>query len=119
VKFVDSIPERSTDALGLIKLQKNFRWSSKGHEVKYSGSIQIVRSIGGTRLSYEETRDVAMHELGHLLGLADAPRPGVIMGPLERGKPLSRPTQGEIDDVRALRNLLRNKISSTLRTWVA
>jgi hypothetical protein len=51
-----------------------------------------------------------MHELGHLLGLGDVESTGVLMGPLERGKPLTKPTKNEVEDVKALRHAIREKI---------
>jgi predicted Zn-dependent protease len=110
VRFVDSIPERGEDALGLIKLEKSYRWSKSTHSFKCKGTISIVRSATGGRLSFSETRDVAMHEMGHLLGLADVETTGVLMGPLERGKPLTKPTRNEIEDVKSLRQTIREKI---------
>jgi hypothetical protein len=110
VRFVDAIPERGSDTLGLIKLEKSYRWSRRARSVTTKGTISIVRSAGGDRLDIHEIRDVAMHELGHLLGLADASEVGVLMGPLERGKPLSRPTTVEVDDVKSLRRTLRLRI---------
>jgi predicted Zn-dependent protease len=110
VKFVDSIPERGADALGLIQIEKSYRWSKSMHSVKCKGSISIVRSAVGGRLTFGEMRDVVMHEIGHLLGLGDIEKTGVLMGPLERGKPLSRPTTAEVEDVKSLRQTLRSKI---------
>jgi hypothetical protein len=110
VKFVDSIPERGQDALGLIQIEKSYRWSKSTHNFKCKGSISIVRSAVGGRLTFSETRDVVMHEIGHLLGLGDVEKTGVLMGPLERGKPLSKPTAAEVEDVKSLRETLRSKI---------
>lgn len=110
VQFVASIPERGEDALGLIKLEKSYRWSRSSHSFKCKGTISIVRSASGGRLSFSETRDVAMHEMGHLLGLADVETTGVLMGPLERGKPLTKPTKAEVEDVKSLRETIRRKI---------
>ena len=110
IKFVDAIDERGADTLGLIKLQKSFRWSNSMREIKYKGTISIVRSAPGGRMSQAEVRDVTMHELGHLLGLADNPQVGVLMGPMERGKPLSKPTPQETDDVKSIRRILRQKL---------
>lgn len=114
VKFVDSIEERGSDALGLIKIQKSFRWTSTRREVSYRGTISIVRSAPGGKLTQAEVRDVAMHEIGHLLGLADAPTIGLLMGPLERGNPVNRPTAQETEDVKAIRRILRQKHSEAI-----
>ncbi|MCH7903917.1 MAG: matrixin family metalloprotease [Armatimonadetes bacterium] len=110
IRFVDSIPDAGAHGLGLIKVTKNYRWSSQKHEVKYSGSIQVVRAAPGGRLSPAETLDVVMHELGHLLGLADVARIGDLMGPLVRGKPVLRPTEPEVNAVKDLRKTIRRRI---------
>jgi len=107
---VAEIEVGGTDPLGLIRLKKNFRWNDVRHEVTYKGTIQIVSTPPGGDLSSAETIDVVMHELGHLLGLADVSRAGLLMGPLDRGKPLERPTVREVDAVRELRALLRRRI---------
>ena len=110
LSFVDEIDVAGPDPLGLIRLKKSYRWNSLRHEVAFDGTIQIVRSAPGGKLSNAETVDVVMHELGHLLGLADMSRAGCLMGPMNRGKPLERPTVREVDDVRELRALLRQRI---------
>ena len=110
VRFVDTIPERGADALGLIKLEKNYRWSKSFHSYNCRGTIYVVRASQGSKLSFAEIRDVVMHEVGHLLGLADAPNPGVLMGPLERGKPLERPTRAETEDIKELRRTIRERL---------
>lgn len=110
LSFVGEIQVTGTDALGLIRLKKNYRWNETRHEVTYSGTIQIVSTPPGGNLSNAETVDVVMHELGHLLGLADDSRAGSLMGPLDRGKPLKRPTVREVAAVRELRALLRRRI---------
>ncbi len=114
VKFVDSIPERGEDALGLIQLEKSYRWSKTMHSVKCKGTISVVRTAVGGKLSMSETRDVVMHEVGHLLGLGDVESTGYLMGPLERGKPLAKPTLTEIEDVKALRRMVRERIKAAV-----
>ena len=110
VRFVDSIPDRGTDALGVIKLEKRFKWSQSRHEVTYKGTISVVKTSNGDRLDMAETRDVVMHEIGHLLGLGDTPELGLLMGPMERGHPVNRPTAGEVEDIKTLRRALRERI---------
>ena len=110
IRFVDSIPDRGTDALGVIKLEKRFKWSQIRHEVTYKGTISVVSTSMGERLDMAETRDVVMHEIGHLLGLGDTPELGLLMGPMERGNPINRPTAGEVEDIKTLRRALRERI---------
>ena len=64
LSFVDEIDVTGPDPLGLIRLRKSYRWNSTRHEVAYAGTIQIVRSAPGGKLSTAETVDVLMHELG-------------------------------------------------------
>ena len=110
LSFVGEIEVGGSDPLGLIRLRKSYRWNDTRHEVSYKGTIQIVSTPPGGNLSNAETIDVVMHEIGHLLGLADASRAGLLMGPLDRGKPLARPTDREVEAVRELRALLRRRI---------
>jgi len=110
LRFVDAIDKQGPDALGLIQLRKNYRWNSLKREISYEGSIQVVRTAPGGALNKSEVLDVVLHEFGHLLGLGDVSKTGVLMGPLERGKPLLKPTVGEVEDIRALRSLLRERI---------
>ncbi|HXH60468.1 MAG TPA: matrixin family metalloprotease [Fimbriimonadaceae bacterium] len=109
--FVDKIDDREAESLGIIKLKKNYSWNHSTHQVKYRGTIRIVRSAPGGSLNRSEVRSVAMHEIGHLLGLDDSSHVGALMGPMERGFPASRPSDGEIADVKALRQILRTQIS--------
>ncbi|MCH8979348.1 MAG: matrixin family metalloprotease [Armatimonadetes bacterium] len=110
LSFVDEIDVAGPDPLGLIRLRKRYRWNDVRHEVSFDGTIQIVRQASGGRMTDAETVDVVMHELGHLLGLADVSRAGYLMGPMNRGEPIERPTDREVEDVRELRALLRQRI---------
>ena len=110
LSFVDSIKSQGADTLGLISLRKNYRWNSVIHEVSYKGTIQVVRSAQGGMLTQAETIDVVMHEFGHLLGLGDTSKVGVLMGPMLRGYPLYRPTSAEVEDVESLRAILKSRI---------
>lgn len=109
LRFVNYLPE-GDESLGKIHLTRNYKWNSKKHSVTYSGHILIVRSSGGVRLDRDETRDVIMHEFGHMLGLADSEEAGTLMGELIRGKPAPKPSKSEVLDVVNLRRLTRTKI---------
>ncbi len=115
VKFVSTLAD-SADSLGKINLTRNYRWNSKRHEVTYSGQISIVLTLEGRPLTKEQTRDVVMHEIGHMLGLADSEVPGTLMGELIREKPAAGPNTNEIADVVALRILTRTKIREMQRS---
>lgn len=109
VQFVDSLPE-GAESLGKINFGRSYRWNSKKRSVSYSGVIKIVRTVDGTPLKLDEVRDVMMHEIGHLLGLADTENTGTLMGGMLRSSPAQAPSQSEAADVVALRRLTRAKI---------
>lgn len=120
VRWVPSVPETdgshrcalATDhSLGLIRLQKRYRWNRSMRELTISGTIFVAEDPASGPLSREEQRDVVLHELGHLLGLDDRPEVGPLMGPLERGRPSGQAAPDEVESVLTLRRMLRDRIS--------
>lgn len=57
----------------------------------------------GVPMTMPQVRHAALHELGHVLGLADSKRVGDAMGPLDLSRPVARPDQSEVDELRCLR----------------
>ncbi len=115
IRFVGSIPKRGPDTLGLIDLERQYKWNSYKHFVHTNGSINIVTAHAGSSLLPSETQHVAMHELGHLLGLTDVVETGFLMGPMERGNPLPKPTAIEIQAVIQIRQAVRERIETIQR----
>jgi len=120
VRWVPTIPETagshrcalaSDHSLGLIRLQKRYRWNRTARELTITGTIFVAEDPESGPLSREEQRDVVLHELGHLLGLDDRPDVGPLMGPLERGRPSGQAARDEVESVRTLRRMLRDRIS--------
>lgn len=114
VKFVHELPERS-DSLGKISLTRNYRWNSKKCEVTFSGEVYIVNRLEGEWLTQEQVRDVAMHEIGHMLGLGDSEVAGTLMGELIRERPAPGPNEHEVADVVALRRFARQRLTEMRR----
>ncbi|MBX3096390.1 MAG: hypothetical protein KF812_05965 [Fimbriimonadaceae bacterium] len=98
-------------SLGLIKLQKRYRWNRAVREVTISGGIYVSLRPRGGALSRAEQLDVILHELGHLLGLDDRNQVGPLMGPLERGNPSGHPAADEVRSIVTFRRLVRDRIS--------
>lgn len=119
VRYVTEMPksgsarcsEGTDHSLGLIHLQKRYRWNRSVHELTVSGTIYVSLRPRGGALSRGEQVDVIMHELGHLLGLDDRDEVGPLMGPLERGNPSGRPAKDEIESVISLRRMVRDRLS--------
>lgn len=107
IVLTDSIPQSSEDALGLIDLKKEYRWNNVRHEVSNSGTIYIMRIWDGKPLTEDEMTEVATHELGHLLGLADAEFVGHLMGPMMHGQSVLAPKPHEVRAVQILRSNAR------------
>lgn len=110
VEFVPAIPDQGANALGLIRLERQYQWSARRHTAQCHGTISIAVAYRGRSLSEEELTQVVMHELGHLIGLDDAPSGDLLMAPMRMGITLGEPTNGEVADVRQLRAALRARI---------
>ena len=57
----------------------------------------------GKQLTAIQMRHTAGHELGHMFGLDDVNTVGMLMGPLDLRRPVSRPNDTEIETVQAIR----------------
>lgn len=74
-----------------------------------SGDVQVrFKDLDGEDMPLRAMRHIAMHEMGHLLGLDDTDHLGDVMGPLDVSHPASNPTSGEVSAVRALRGEAEN-----------
>jgi hypothetical protein len=110
VRFVDALPERDVNALGFIDLRQEMRWNSRSHRWSVRGTIYILRSWEGRELTCEDWVHIALHEIGHLLGLEDLPNPEYLMGPMRIGRPMPAPTRYEVDAVLSLRASLSRRM---------
>ncbi len=114
IKFVDKVPESGADALGLIKLKKQYRWNKSRYETEISGTIYIQTHYEHNPLNATQYTEVIAHELGHLLGLDDIPNTGQLMGPMIVNKPITNPNQRETYAVQFVRNQAKKQWNSVL-----
>lgn len=71
---------------------------------QFSATIQIrTTQPNGRRMTDSQLFHVACHELGHILGLADAAKLGRVMGPLDLRSPVKGPSHEEIAQLIDLR----------------
>lgn len=103
VLFVDKVPRNSPDALGLIDLRKEYRWTKRKYEISISGTIYVQTAYEKRALSVRESAEVIAHEFGHLLGLDDLASPGQLMGPFVFDRPVDGPQPHESYAVQVLR----------------
>jgi hypothetical protein len=111
VRFVDEIPAGG-DVQGQIKVQRTLRWGSHGAGYRLKGWIMVRQNVDGRPLTQPEIAAVVEHELGHLLGLDDDDRVGMLMGPFAAGEPVDGPTIEEVVKVAAFRTAVRRSLSA-------
>ena len=71
---------------------------------QFSATIQVrTTQPNGRQMTMAQLFHVACHELGHILGLADAGKLGQIMGPLDLRSPVNGPSKDEIEQLMNLR----------------
>jgi hypothetical protein len=63
-----------------------------------------TRQPNGKKMTFEQLRHVAAHELGHVLGLADSPCDTDIMGPLHLEVPVTKISDDERNSIRKVRD---------------
>jgi hypothetical protein len=110
IKFVKSINNQGGDLQGMIEAEHEFKWNGSQHTSKLTGTMFVVYRTEGRNLSHDEVTEVVAHELGHLLGLTDAPTTTGLMGPFVAGQPRLAPSGSELDAVQQFRQQVRDEI---------
>jgi len=111
IKFVKTIDNEGGDLQGMIEAEHEFRWTGNTHTNILNSTMYIVVKTEGRYLSENEVAEVTAHELGHLLGLTDAPTPKGLMGPFVAGEPRLAPSSTELDAVNEFRQMVRDEIA--------
>jgi len=114
IQFVDKVPTKSYDTLGLIEMRKEYSWNRSRYEVKVSGTIYIQTNYEGKNLNAAQYTEVIAHELGHLLGLNDLANTGQLMGPMVFEKPISGPLAHESNAVQIVRYQAKRQWNSVI-----
>lgn len=71
----------------------------------FKATVQVRTHLpGGKRFTLAQQRHTMMHELGHVLGLADVSDSKTLMGPLDLRKPVSKACDHEVQELRDLQN---------------
>ncbi|MCW5937278.1 MAG: matrixin family metalloprotease [Fimbriimonadaceae bacterium] len=80
-------------------------WGAGHFTSRISASLQIaLNDQSGKPIKGSALAHAAMHELGHVLGLADSPKIGAVMGPMVPGRTPSQPEPIEAEAVASLRD---------------
>jgi hypothetical protein len=71
-------------------------------QTEAEAEIRIENPDGGP-MTFEQMRHECAHELGHVLGLVDSPRPGEIMSMLDLARPVSHAAHFEVHAIQQVR----------------
>ena len=88
---------------------------------KITAKVFVCRQNEGQALSSSEVGEVLTHELGHMIGLDDAPD-GVpageyIMSSFDPDHPVLRPSAEEVQAIEELRSRIKTQLSLMEETW--
>lgn len=110
IKFVKNLPSDGGDLQGMIEAEHDFKWNGSTHSWKLVSTMYVVGQTEDRSLTPDEISEVVAHELGHLLGLTDAPGPNGLMGPFVPGSPRLAPSASELEAIRELRQMVEAEI---------
>ncbi len=104
VSYAPSVRFGGREAAGCVTWRRSvLNLNDEESEYEMQAEIQLrYLQPNGRTMRHEVLRHAAAHELGHVLGLADSPRDGDIMGRVRLNRPAARPT---IEEVAALREV--------------
>lgn len=104
IKFDKNVKLDGGIVSGYINWSRSIEESKDGIRPIFSADVFLrTTDPRGTKLSAKAMRHTCGHELGHMFGLDDASKVGVLMGPLDVNNPVSTPTADEIETVLAIR----------------
>lgn len=102
ISFVPSVRQSGCEVAGYAVWRRQLlNWRADEFSYQVSADIQVRTVLpGGSPMSEAAMRHTCLHELGHVLGLNDSPRPGEAMSVLSPSRPVSRPSQAEADSLK-------------------
>lgn len=104
IKFDKDVTLNGGIVSGYINWSRSIEETKEGFRPVFSADVFLrTTDPRGTKLSAKAMKHTCGHELGHMFGLDDASRVGILMGPLDVNNPVSAPSADEIETVMAIR----------------
>jgi hypothetical protein len=79
-------------------------WPTGATETKLHATVEMrMLDFGGKPMNLDCLTQLTAHELGHVMGLKDSNKVGEIMGPMDLRKPVSKPSDSEVEGLLSVR----------------
>lgn len=99
---------------GYVNWTRNISRTAEGVKPIFDADIHLrTTDPKGRLMKANAMRHTCGHEMGHVFGLDDVAQVGVLMGPLDLRKPVAKPTEAEIETVKAIREEASQILTST------
>ncbi len=105
IGFRDTVYHLGRSVAGVATWSRQvYNWGNR-FTSRVAAEIKIrTLDDGGELVSHDAMLQSSMHEVGHVLGLWDSARVGDLMGPLQRSRPVTKPTDHELESLMFIRN---------------
>ncbi|MBS1724901.1 MAG: matrixin family metalloprotease [Armatimonadetes bacterium] len=106
ITFHPTVTLQGHRVCGLTTFRRGVRaWGNDHYLYNLTGSIELATTAPDGRLMDRRTAlNVALHEVGHVLGLDDSPYPGGVMADIDLGSPVTAPSWEECESLNSLRS---------------
>jgi len=106
VYFQRNVNEEDCEVGGYVRWRRSIVMVGDQPKAQTQADAEIrVESPDGGPMTFEQMRHECAHELGHVLGLLDSPRPGEIMSMLDLDHPVGHAVHFEVHAIQQVRRL--------------
>ncbi len=111
IKFDQHTKLNNQIVSGYINWSRTVEETTEGPKPHFSADVFLrTTDPAGNKMTGKTMRHTCGHEFGHMFGLDDVKEVGMLMGPLDIRHPLTKPTEAEVDTVKAIREECHNLI---------